>query len=165
MRIDLGPEGNFSLVSLHQAAERRASGRHRGKAQLHRQQPGGLIGAEGKLALQLQGEYAVGVRRHQEGRPEPDGERKMRAVHDRASGDRNLLPASGAQEGQHLPAGQPSGLRPAAPSAAEAVRPALGGQIGGACRIVLSADACSCYALTARPPSLHIVLIVPVSTK
>src|SRR5208337_100852 len=49
--IVLGAERNVRLVNLHQATERRASGRDGGEAQLHRQQPGGLIRAETKLVL------------------------------------------------------------------------------------------------------------------
>ena len=53
-------------------------------------------GAESELALQLQRRDAVGMGRHQIGRPEPSGQRQLGVVHDRAGRDRGLLAAAGA---------------------------------------------------------------------
>ena len=69
------------------------------------------------------------MRRHQPGGPEPDRQWQVRAVHDRARGDRGLLLAMDAQKSKDPPAGQPPGLCAAAMWATEAVRPALGSQI------------------------------------
>ena len=70
-RIVVGAAGNRPLVDLDQAGERLAAGRDHGAAQLGAQQPGGLVGAEAELLLQLQRRDAVGMGRHQVGRPEP----------------------------------------------------------------------------------------------
>src|SRR6266511_4403037 len=93
-RIGLGAMRDHGLVDLHQARQRRAVGRHHGLAQLGAQQPGRL--------LQLQGGDTVGVRGHQIRRPEPDGQRQLRAVHHRARSYRGLLAAASAFPGEGL---------------------------------------------------------------
>ena len=60
----------------------------------------------------------------------------MRAVHHRAGGDRGLLAAGRAGEGQDGPAGKPPGLRAAAAGTAETRRPARYREMLGARRIV-----------------------------
>ena len=53
--------------------------------------PGGSIRTQAQLALQLQRRDAIGVRRHQKRSPEPDRQRLLAGVHDRARGHRGLL--------------------------------------------------------------------------
>ena len=74
-RVMLAAAGDFGFVDLDQAGERAAAGRHHAAAQLGADQPRRLVGAEGELALQLQRRDAVGMGRHQIGRPEPGGQR------------------------------------------------------------------------------------------
>src|SRR5512132_2898273 len=57
---------------------------------------------EPRRILQLQGGDTVGVRGHQIRRPEPDGQRQLRAVHHRARGYRGLLAAASAFPGEGL---------------------------------------------------------------
>ena len=73
-RIILAAAGDLGFVDLNQAGERAAVGRHHAAAQLGAHQPGGLVGAEGELALQLQRRDPVRMGRHQVGRPEPRGQ-------------------------------------------------------------------------------------------
>src|SRR2546427_3740778 len=52
------PEGNFGLVDLDHALQRRALGIDHRSSQLLRQQPGGLVG-NAELGLELEGRHAV----------------------------------------------------------------------------------------------------------
>src|SRR5215813_11194978 len=62
----------------------------------------GSVGTQAELALQLQGRDAVGVGGHQNGRPEPGGQRQLAGVHDRAGGHRGLATAVGTLIGERL---------------------------------------------------------------
>ena len=95
-RVVLGAERDNRLVGLDQAAERCALGVDHGAAQLGAQHPGGALGAKPELVLQLQRRDAVGVRGHQKRRPEPDRQRQLAGVHNRAGGHRGLTTAVGA---------------------------------------------------------------------
>jgi len=53
-RIVLAAAGDYGFIDLDQAGQRRAPGRHHAAPQLSAQQPRCLIGAQSKLALQLQ---------------------------------------------------------------------------------------------------------------
>jgi hypothetical protein len=110
--------GSNALGHLEKPSAKPARRDH-GAAKFGAQEPRRLLGAEAQFALQLHRRHAVGMRRHQEGGPEPDAERQMRAVHHRAGGDRGLLAAGRAGEGQDGPAGKPPGLRAAAAGTAE----------------------------------------------
>src|SRR5205085_4097370 len=77
-------------------------------AQLGAQHPGGAVGAEAELVLQLQRRDAVGVRRHQERRPEPDRQRQLAGMHDRAGSHRGLTTAVGAFVSESFGLQQPS---------------------------------------------------------
>ena len=66
---------------------------------------------------------------NQPSRPEPHAERQVGAVHDRAGGDRRLLAAAFAAEGQRRAARQTPRLPPAATRAGEAPRPARARQM------------------------------------
>ena len=137
-RIVLAPQGDRRLVELHQAIERCTSrGDHR-PAQLGAEQPGRLVRSQPQLRLQLQGGDAVGVGGHQVRRPEPDGERQLRAVHHRAGGHRGLPGAGGALPGERLGRELPA-LRVPARRAAEPVRPAQLCKIRGTRRLVRKA--------------------------
>src|SRR6516162_11023238 len=94
--VVLAPTADFGLVDLDQAGQEVPAGRGHGAAELRAKQPSCLVGAEGKLALQLQRRNAVGLRRHHIGSPEPGGERQLRVVHDGSGGDRGLPAAMGA---------------------------------------------------------------------
>ena len=91
-RIILAAAGDLGFVDLDQAGERTAVGRHHAAAQLGAHQPGGLVGFQGELALQLQGRDAVGMGRHQIGRPEPRGQRQLGVVHEGPGGHHVCLP-------------------------------------------------------------------------
>src|SRR5207248_9742601 len=64
--------------------------------------------AESELVLQLQRRDPVGVRRHQERRPEPNGQRQLAGMDDRARGHRGLPTAVGALVGEGFGLQQPS---------------------------------------------------------
>ena len=85
----------------------------------------------------------INERGHQIRRPEPDGQRQLRAVHYRARGYRGLLAAGGALPGERLARKLPA-LVVAARRAAEPVRPARVGQIRRTrpliCKAVLKLD-------------------------
>ena len=83
--------------------------------------PAWMVGAEAELLLQLQRRDAVGMGRHQVGRPEPHGQRQLRAVQHGARGHRGLALAGGALEGPGLGRQRPP-LDAAAGRADEAVR-------------------------------------------
>ena len=107
-RVVLGAERDDRLVGLDQAAERLALRVDHGAAQLGAQHPGGSVRAEAELALQLQRRDAVGVRRHQKRRPEPNRQRQLAGMHDRAGGHRGLPTAIGAFIGEGFGLQQPS---------------------------------------------------------
>jgi len=90
-RVVPGPPGDLRLVHFDQAGQRIALGIKHGPAQLGSQQPGALVGAQAQLPPQLARRHAVGVRRHQIGRPEPYRQRQLGGVHRRAGGYRGLL--------------------------------------------------------------------------
>ena len=84
IRSSLARKG-ISVSSISAIPEERAGRRDHGPPQLGAQQPRRLIGAQRKQPLQLQRRNSVGVGGHQIGGPEPDGQRKLRAVHDARS--------------------------------------------------------------------------------
>ena len=75
--IVLAAPGDFSLVDLDQAGQEVPVGRRHGVAELRAKEPGCLVGAEGKLALKLQGRNAAGLCSHHKGGPEPGSERQL----------------------------------------------------------------------------------------
>ena len=138
VRIILAAQGDGRLVDFHQAGEPRAAGRHHSPAQLGAQQPGRLVRSQPQLRLQLQGGDAVGMSGHQIRRPEPDGQRQLRAVHHCAGGNRGLPAAAGALPGERLGRKLPA-LAVSARRAAEPVRPARLRQIPGTRTLVRKA--------------------------
>ena len=137
-RVVLAAAGDLGLVDLDEPGQRAAAGRHHAAAQLGADQPGRLVRAQGELALQLQGRDAVGVGRHQIGRPEPGGQRQLGVVHNGAGGDRGLFTAACAFPGPGFGLQLP-GFGFAAAGADEAVRPARCGEIGNAGRLIREA--------------------------
>ena len=85
-RIMLAAAGDLGFVDLDQSGERIAVRCHHAVAQLGADQPSRLVRAEGELALQLQCRDAVGMGRHQIGRPEPNGRRQLGLVHNGSGG-------------------------------------------------------------------------------
>lgn len=137
-RIVLAAAEDFGLVDLDQAAQRRAVGRHHAATQLGTQQPSGLVGTQGELALQLQRRDAVGMGGHQIGGPEPGGQRQLGVMQDRAGGHRGLPAAGGTLPSPRLGL-QPPGLARAATGAAKALRPTLAREVGHARGLVRKA--------------------------
>jgi len=130
-RIVLAAADDYGFIDLDQAGQRRAARRHHAAPQLGAQQPSRLIGAQSKLALQLQRRDAVGMGGHQIGGPEPGGQRQFRVMHDRPGGHRGLTAASGTLPSPWLGLQLPR-LAGAATGAAEASRPTLLHQVGDA---------------------------------
>ena len=97
-------------------------------AQLMEHRPRGLVTRKAKLALELKRRYPRRQRRHEVRRAEPLHQRRTSRVHDRASGDGDLIPAWFALI-QATP-GQCEGLLPPATRADESVGPAALHQIG-----------------------------------
>ena len=126
-----GAGADRGLVDLDQAGQGIAPGRGHCAAQLRRQQPGRLVGAEVELHLELRRRDAVGMGRHQMGGPEPDGERELGAVQDRARLHRGLSSATATLEGPGFRAQGP-GVVVAAGGAEKPIGPAQFGQPGGA---------------------------------
>src|SRR5512134_2667296 len=105
----------------------------------------GAVFAAMKACREILAKSAIGARRrrpsvslsflpltmggNQPGRPEPHAERQVGAVHDRAGGDRRLLAAAFAAEGEGRAARQTPRLPPAATRAGEALRPARARQM------------------------------------
>ena len=130
-RVFCGTEREGGLIDLDQVLEQAAIGVNHGPAQLVQQEPGTLAAAEPELGLELQGGDAVRVAGHDVNGHEPDLQGQVAAVHDRACGQRSLLPA-----GRTFPA-RPATLPSPAPviaagGADEAVGPALGREMPGA---------------------------------
>ena len=107
-RIGLGSQRNFGFVDFDQAGKRRTAGRDHGASQFGAQQPRRLVGAEPELLLQLQRRDAIGMGRHEIGGPEPNDQRQLRAVQDRAGRHRGLPAAGGALMGESFAAMRPS---------------------------------------------------------
>ena len=137
-RVVLAAADDFGLVNLDQASEHAAVGRHHAAAQLCRHQPSRFVRAQSKLALQLQCRNAVGMGRHQIGRPEPRGQRQLGVVHDRAGGHRGLLAAAGAFPSPCLGLQLPRFV-PAASRADKALRPARRDKVSDAGRLIREA--------------------------
>ena len=97
------PVGGSSLVREWKAASSIstrpdngcARGDHAG-AQLVGEQPSAAVRADTELFLELQGRDAVGVGRHQVGRPRTRLERQLAGVQDRPASHRGLPAAAGA---------------------------------------------------------------------
>jgi hypothetical protein len=134
----LAAAGDLGFIDLDQAGERRAAARHHAAAQLGADQPGRLVGAEGELALQLQGRDAVGMGSHQIGRPEPGGQRQLGVVHDGAGGNRGLSATAGAFPGPRLGVQFP-GLALGAAGAHKALGPARCEQVSDTGRLIRQA--------------------------
>ncbi len=137
-RTMLAAAGNLGFIDLDQTGERIAVGRHHAVAQLGADQPGRLVRAESELALQLQRRDAVGMGRHQIGRPEPDGQRQLGVVHDGAGGHRGLPMAAGALPGPRLGVQLP-GSAGAAAGAHKAIGPPRFEQVPDAGRLIREA--------------------------
>lgn len=86
----LGP-AHPRVVEFDVAVQRFARRVHHGASELVQEQPGGLVPAEGQLALQKQGRDPALVGRHQIGRPKPDRQREPGPMQDRARGQGNLI--------------------------------------------------------------------------
>ena len=76
-RIVLAAASDFGFIHFDETGERAATRGEHAAAQFGAEQPRCLIGAESKLALQLQRRDAIGVGGHQISRPEPGGERSL----------------------------------------------------------------------------------------
>ena len=85
-------EGDFRLIDFNDAFQRLAIRIEHRAPELLRQQPRGLVG-DAKLVLKLQRRHAVGMGRHEMGRPEPRRQRQPGSMHRRAGGDRSLSAA------------------------------------------------------------------------
>jgi len=106
-----------ALVNLHLLDQMLAFGVDHGPAQLVQHRPRRLAPAEPELALQLQGRHARRRGAHQIGRPEPQMQRRMRLVQNRARGHRRL-----AMAGRALPHEPTLGHRPRLPLPAARAR-------------------------------------------
>jgi len=166
------------LIDFHEAVQGVALGRDHGAAELGRQQPSALIGAEAELPPQLKGRDAVGMGGHQVGRPEPHDQRQLGAVHDGPGLDRGLAAAAAAFVGPTLGLEAP-GVIMAAAGTAKAIGPADGGKIGCAGRVVRKAtlegdqragvvrhgraseSICSLFVPTMRKPRCHQHIVAP----
>ena len=60
-RVGLGAIGYVAFVDLYEVFEKGPIWIDHGAAELLQHQPGGLVGTETKLRLELQGRYAVGM--------------------------------------------------------------------------------------------------------
>ena len=80
-------EGDFRLIDFNDAFQRLAIRIKHRAPELLRQQPRSLVG-DAKLVLQLQRRHAVGMGRHEMGRPEPRRQRQPGSMHRRAGGVR-----------------------------------------------------------------------------
>jgi len=129
--VALGTEGKDRLVGLDHAAQRLALRVDHRPAQLGAQHPGGTVGAQAELALELQCRDAVGVRRHQKRGPEPGGQRQLAGVHDGPCRHRGLPPAGGTLVGESLGLQKP-GAAIAAARAYKPFRPTALKQVGRA---------------------------------
>ena len=134
-RIVLGPVSDAALVDLDDPLQRVTFRVDHRPPQLVKQQPGGLVGADAELGLELQRRYPVRVGRDEVCRQEPSTQRQMRPVH-HGPGRRRGLPAAGSafpspRLGFELPA-----LAPAACGTDKAVWPAATRQPVGTRRVV-----------------------------
>ena len=167
-RIVLAAAGDFGFIDLDQAGERAAAGHHHAAAQLGAHQPRRLVRAQRELALQLQRRDAVGMGRHQIGRPEPGGQRQLGVVHDGAGGDRSLLAAAGALPGPGLGLQLPRFALGAA-GADKPLGPARRKQIGDAGRLIgkallkLDQGAGKVGHLRHRKPSRSLYVLPPIA--
>src|SRR5260370_21733559 len=127
-RIVFAAANDFGFINLDKAGKRSAAGGRHAAAQLGADQPRRLVGAEGELALQLQGRDAIGVGGHQVSGPEPDSERQFGVMHDGSGGDRGLASAARALIGPGL-GSQPPGFATTAARADKPIRPARRGKI------------------------------------
>ena len=137
-RIVFAATGDFGFIHLDESGERAAAGSQHALAQLGADQPGGLVGAESELALQLQRRDAIGVGGHQIGGPEPSGQRQLGVMHDGSGGDRGLAPAGGALIGPSLGFQLP-GFAPAAARADKSVSPTRRDKILSTGRLITEA--------------------------
>ena len=134
-RIGLGAIRDVALVDFDEVFEQRTIGIDHGAAQLLQHEPGGLVGAESELRLELQRGYAVGVAGDGVDGLEPGQQVEMAAMEDGAGGDGCLAAAGGAFVGEAL-GGQLPGFLTFAGGADEAVRPAFFEEEASAGRIV-----------------------------
>ena len=136
--IMLAAARDRGFVDLDQAGQRAAVRGDHAAAQLGAEQPCRLVRAEGELALQLQRRDAVGMGRHQIGRPKPDGQRQLGLMHDGAGGHRGLPAALSAFPGPRLGVQFP-GPAIAAAGADKAIGPAHREQVSDARRLIREA--------------------------
>ena len=112
-RVFLGPMIDCGFIDFHQAGQSVAFGIGHGAAELGREQPGCLVGAEAELPPKLKGRDAIGMGGHQIGGPEPDAERQLAAMHEGPGPERGLAAAMTAFVGPSL------GRQPPGPVVAE----------------------------------------------
>jgi hypothetical protein len=101
--LELAASSNTSLgsadpgvVNFNFAAKRFASQVDHRPPKLVEHHPGGFVSSNAKLALEEQRRHTAFVGRHQVGSPEPQGQRRLRIVEDRARGQRHLVAAGSA---------------------------------------------------------------------
>jgi hypothetical protein len=120
-----------ALIGLDQPGQRRALRIDHRPAQLAGQHPRRPVRAEPEQGLQLAGRQGVAVSGDQERGEEPDRQRQLAVVQDRAGGHRGLAAVVGTLKGVRLGRQRPGPQR-AAGRADKAVRPAEFDEIGGA---------------------------------
>src|SRR6516164_6556279 len=137
-RVVLGTKRDGRLVSFDDATQRLTFRIDHSPAQLAAQHPGGSVRAQAELALQLQCRDAIGVRRHEKRGPEPDRQRQLAGVHDRAGGHRGLTATAGTliDEGFSL---EPPGAAFAAARTDKPLRPPTLEKVLRACALARKA--------------------------
>lgn len=118
---------DVELVDLHLARQRGALGRDHRASELLQDQPCGLIPRQAELALELLGRDPGVMRGDEVGGPEPQPQRRARAVHDCPRRHRSLVLARGADP--QVPTGLAARAVSATARAAEPVRPARREQV------------------------------------
>jgi hypothetical protein len=95
-----GPAADVGFISLNMlvrlAADTVLIGTHHASAQLVENAEGRLVARQPELPLKLNGGYSRGLARDQVGRPEPNIQRRMAALHDGASQKAGLPTTSSA---------------------------------------------------------------------
>lgn len=92
-RVGVLSEREGGLIDLHLTIERGTIRIHHRPTQLVEKEPGGLVGPDSDLGLELKCGNRVGMGCHQVGRNEPDTQRQVSAVHNRSRDHRGLSPA------------------------------------------------------------------------
>src|SRR6516162_4687697 len=137
-RVVLGTKRDGRLVSFDDATQRLTFRIDHSPAQLAAQHPGGSVRAQAELALQLQCRDAIGVRRHEKRGPEPDRQRQLAGVHDRAGGPRGLTATAGTLIGEGFSL-EPPGAAFAAARTDKPLRPTTLEKVLRACALARKA--------------------------